>query len=789
MPYNMIPPELRERRQWVIWRSIVTDKGITKPPFQPANPHAYVDVMDPNTWGSFEEALSVMEANPSLVQGIGFVFTEQDEYFGIDLDDERKVKPEFLVQRRELAAQILNRVNTYTEISPSGQGLHFIAKGRLPVAGRRSPQLQVEVYGSGRYFTMTGQVFNGRNVITDQQEFIDQLFQAFVPQGSAEGDVQDVETYRRNDLTDEEIICLATNYHPLFAPRFTGQMGCEPGEWSDTFMAVVGVIDRFTGLVDQVERIIMNSPMVQRSPPSTAGESRAAKAQRNFKHVLGRVRQGNSGLLRFAEHGRQQVENMQRLKAERAAEAAEAIRKADETIASMSKGSASLLNAFPQLTDEHKLLTRPPGVIGEFVAACERACHYPYSKFAIPATLATLSGIVSRGFKLPGGGGINVNFILAAPSNTGKTNTMKAWERFVFEAKNCIENTLSGPSKSRIINSSTSSIQGIFDDFMEMPSTVWFVEECHAQTTDAALRDSFNMLYDCGEHGHYFSPPRSVAGRKAGADPVNNLNVSTFWTTTPSKFDVFGEDALDGFLSRVVVIRHQGPGGHLQPTWEVERVMPAHLLAVLVDRLASAKRLDETYKMSVIEAAKLITTVSTSEIEGLWWEVVQISDRIKNASLTGKLPVTYTAVSRLHLTALRISALLAVFENPYTPSVTVEQFKWAFGYLLQNLATLLSDMDTGEVGVTAAQDFDVVVREMKKLLKTEYKKASGIPKGELHRHLKRRAPFKDAVNPGEQVKRTLAQMMELGMLVEAQDHNGNKGRNPVLVCPTSDPVW
>jgi len=803
MQIDKIPDELKARPQWVVWRSIVDGGKVTKPPYQPHAPQYLANVNRPETWGTFDAAVKAWRDNPSLVAGIGFMFTDADEYFGIDLDDESKVAPEHLPMRREFVNQLLASVNTYAEISPSGKGLHLIGRGRVPAAGRRSPHLQIEVYGAERYFTMTGNVLDGRAEITDQQQFVDWVFAAFAPKQTDL--VGDIDAHRQNDLTDEEVVRLATNYHAQFAPRFNAQADCGPGDWSDTFMMVVGIIERFTGRVEQVERIIMNSPMVLHAPPSSAGETRVAKAQRNFRHVLARVRQGNNGLLRFAEHGRQQYENMCRTREARARATADEIRKqAEEAVSAMSAGSASLLNAFPQLGQEHLVLTRPPGVVGEFVQATERGMFHPFAKFAIPATLAALAGVVARGYKLSSGSGLNLNFILAAPSGSGKTQTMETWKEFMSTASRSIENTLSGPSRIRIIAASTSSIQGIFEDFMALPSAVWMIEECKSQLSamsdpksnvDSQLRDAYNELFDASRHGKPFSPPRSVANRKANIEPIENLSISTYWTTTESKFDVFGADALDGFLSRVVVIRHKGSGGDIVPPWQVVRRLPDELNQILVDRLAAAKRLDETYEMSAIEAGKLITVVSTDGVEQLAWEMMQIAERIKNASHNGTLDPAYTGVSRVPVAAMRLAAILAVMESPYAPSVTREQYCWAFGYLLQNLAALLNDMDKGELGEGATDEMLAIVRGVKALLKDPaHKGAAGIPRNVLREHVKRRKPFSTSsassfAGVGKRVTDALDLMVKEGMLEIVTAPSGTRGRPPELLCPTDDPIW
>lgn len=796
MSFDKIPNELKILRQWVVWRSIVSDGKITKPPFNPKDLTRNADVMDPETWASFEEASNCFRLNPDKVAGIGFVFTEQDDYFGIDIDDEAKVEPQHIQVRQEFVKQILENVVTYTEVSPSGTGLHLIAKGKLPSAGRRSKQVQIELYGSMRYFTVTGNVYADRCEITNQQEFVDTFIPQYERLRGPVGLVQSTGDLRPLDLTDEEVLRRCANHNPNFAPRYNGQVDCGPGRWSETFLMVVGLIDQHTGDVDQVRRLVMNSPMVQDSPPSSAGESRVHKAHRNLMTSLGRVRQNNTAFLSSVEHGRKVFEALENTKRERAMKEAEAIRAAADAINELSKNAAALFTAFPFIEKRYMQITRPQGVAGEFVLATEKASFRPFTKFAIPATLSCLGGILGRGFKLPSGMGINVNFILAAPSNAGKTTVMKAWEKFINDANNQMQNSLVARVRNRVLNSSASSIQSVMEDFQASPSLIWFVEECFSQLetmnngrspTEAQFRDAYNQLYDCGEHGRLFTGPRSMSLKKANIEPINNLCVSTFWTTTASKLDVFAEDALDGFLSRVTVIRHNGVSGAPVRTTEP---LPSHLQTLLVQRLAASNLLDETYTRSATDAARMLTYVSTEGISDLVWDCVLACDQITNAAIENRLPPVYGAISRLPMVAQRIAAILAVMENPFTPSITTEQYKWAFGYLLNNITALFSALDHGEIGSGATDEVLTVIRTVKDVLKKN-KKATGVSKTELHLLVRDRVPFSKMEKRSVRVTETITHMIRENILVEVNEMatTGKAGRPKVMLVPGTDDQW
>lgn len=156
-----IPVELIERDQWVLWKYEQRGEGKkSKIPYQVNGQLA--SSVDPTHWSTF---IDVWQAYRSASwDGIGFVFSESDDYVGFDFDNclvDGKLKP--------WAEKIVNTLNTYTEVSPSGTGVKCIA--RCTVQGMRGRKLrvddgQIEIYTQGRYFTITGDVL-GTGSIND----------------------------------------------------------------------------------------------------------------------------------------------------------------------------------------------------------------------------------------------------------------------------------------------------------------------------------------------------------------------------------------------------------------------------------------------------------------------------------------------------------------------------------------------------------------------------------------------------------------------------------------------
>jgi len=159
-----IPLELRLLKQWVVWRE-------GKVPYQINGQLA--DVTNSSTWNTFDDCLKSL-SNP-LNLGIGFVFTTSDPYSFIDLDNanDPKLSPDQIQAIITTHLKIAHEFNSYSEVSPSGMGLHIIVKGTVQAGRRRS---KVEIYSFNRYATMTGQVHNA-TTINDYQDLLTQLWE------------------------------------------------------------------------------------------------------------------------------------------------------------------------------------------------------------------------------------------------------------------------------------------------------------------------------------------------------------------------------------------------------------------------------------------------------------------------------------------------------------------------------------------------------------------------------------------------------------------------------------
>jgi KaiC/GvpD/RAD55 family RecA-like ATPase len=158
-----IPEALKERDQWIVWREETRSGEPTKVPYSTSGKLAKSN--DPETWTVFQDAVGVYRAGG--YSGIGFVFSAGDPFVGVDLDGCRDPLTHAV---SDWAKEVIDKLDTYAEVSPSGTGIKLFCRGVNPLGGGRKVAIKaagvqgknpaVEVYSEGRYFAVTG--YRGR---------------------------------------------------------------------------------------------------------------------------------------------------------------------------------------------------------------------------------------------------------------------------------------------------------------------------------------------------------------------------------------------------------------------------------------------------------------------------------------------------------------------------------------------------------------------------------------------------------------------------------------------------
>jgi hypothetical protein len=123
---------------------------------------------DPETWRSYIDAFAAWHDNEWSFAGIGRVIRAEEDYVGVDLDE--CIDP-VTAKLSPWAARILERLNSYSEVSPSGNGVKVWVKA--PSITRAHVKPGLEIYPRSRYFTVTGDVVHGSEIaISDEESLI-----------------------------------------------------------------------------------------------------------------------------------------------------------------------------------------------------------------------------------------------------------------------------------------------------------------------------------------------------------------------------------------------------------------------------------------------------------------------------------------------------------------------------------------------------------------------------------------------------------------------------------------
>ncbi len=263
--FAVIPACLRDHPQWVAWRYVERDGRRTKAPVNPLT-GGLGDSTDRRTWGTFQQACDACQRDPALA-GIGFVFTPDDPYCGVDLD--HCIDPDS-GQLRSWAVDILEQFNTYTEISPSGLGVKLFLKANKP--GRRCRKAyhdgEIEMYDRDRFFTVTGQRLADTSAeIELRQEELDRVYRMVFgeePQATSSGLLPD-----GGDpiaLDDDEIIALASQQRrsgSKFQDLWAGDWNAHFNSPSEADSSLVFTLAFYTKDAGQIDRLFRRSGLMR----------------------------------------------------------------------------------------------------------------------------------------------------------------------------------------------------------------------------------------------------------------------------------------------------------------------------------------------------------------------------------------------------------------------------------------------------------------------------------------------------------------------------------------------
>lgn len=269
-PLAKVPRELKDKAHWVVGRA--------KVPFNPRT-GGHAKANDPATWATFDEALAAR----ARYESCAFALTKDTEITGYDLDhcrdkDTGKAEP--------WAAQIIAYINSYTEVSPSGEGIRIFARGTLPPGDRKIGDF--ENYDDKKFLTVTGDHLTGTPTkIEDRQPQIDILHHwIFASRNGSPSRNGATPTRAPVGLPDDDVIyqARAAKNGEKFQKLWSGDWSADYPSQSEADLALMGRLKFWTGnSPDQLDRLYRRSGLQrkkwdERHGERTYGEGVIAKA-------------------------------------------------------------------------------------------------------------------------------------------------------------------------------------------------------------------------------------------------------------------------------------------------------------------------------------------------------------------------------------------------------------------------------------------------------------------------------------------------------------------------------
>ena len=630
-----IPAELRALPQWVCAHA-------NKIPLNPRNGEL-ASVTDPATWATFDEA------RRAGMQHIGFMLTSWDPYTIIDLDN----KPEKPCTEEQWARHqlILNSFDSYTERSASGNGYHIIIRGRIPAGCRRD---NVEVYSDARYMVCTGNVVRP-TAINDHQPLLDQLFAEMTPVATS------VLVQVDGTMTDIEIVEMASNavngdkFNTLCAGDMTGY----PSQ-SEADFALLSIIAFYTQDNAQVRRLFRMSALGKRE--------KAVKNDTYLNFALGKIRAKTPAHVDLSA----------------------LIAQAEASIAPPVDHGPTSEPQSDATTASIEGLSLPPGLIGEIAQYFYQTAIRPVPEIALTGAIAFAAGIAGRSYNVSGTG-LNQYIILLAPTGAGKEGAQQGMDNLIAAVRPTIPMAdqfmgpatfASGQALIKVLNDKPCFVSVLG----EFGLTLQQLSDSKANSAQVMLRKVLLDLY--AKSGWNRSIRSSVySDTEKNTKIIQAPNVSIFGESTPETFfdGLTSSHVAEGLIPRFTVIEYQGP----RP--------PRNRNANCAPSQGLVQRTIDLITVSLTTSNN--NTCCPVHIDQDAIILLDDFDAKADAMINGsKQDVEAQVWNRVHLKALKLSALLAVGCDPHCPVVTRELATWAISFITRDAKLMTGRFQSGDVG-------------------------------------------------------------------------------------------
>lgn len=637
--FESIPAELRQYNQWILWK--YEDKGKEKPDKVPYTIEGKLaSVSDPSTWATFDQCLH----NVGIGDGIGFVLTTRDPFCCIDLDYTQD--PTLI----EVQKHFVNVLDCYSELSPSGKGLHLWCKAALQRGRRRGP---FEIYSQNRFMTMTGRVYENKSIPYCQLK-VEALLSEIGLCANEEKTVVKIDMPETmTDLAVWEMASNASNgvkFQSLWNGDYTTY---HFGDQSRADFALIDILAFYTKNRNQIRRMFRQSGLGKRD-----------KAKRD-----------------------DYVENMIE-------------RSFDNQIPEMNfDGLRKRLKPYSQIIDkpEEKYegsgpLSMPPGLLGEIAHFIYQQSYKPVAEMSIVGALGFMAGLCGRAYNISNTG-LNLYLLLLARTGRGKEEIARGISKLVASMQ-LITPTIqdfggpgdlaSGQALLRVLTThKTGSMLSIFGEFGIRLKAMC---KAGALSSELMLQKVLLDLYNKSGATDRLMPT-AYSDAERNTQIIHSPAFSMIGESTPDWFyDNVDESMISsGLLPRFCIVEYLGQrppsntyGQYVKPEPQmIERI------AILVSVVQGLLQATQRCEVQMDEDGKRLSKALDERAD----DQINSSDGTMTAELW----------NRAHLKTLRVAGLLAVGKNPYAPVVDQECWMWAERFVLDSIESLSRRFREGEI--------------------------------------------------------------------------------------------
>lgn len=259
--------ELKQNRQWINWNYVTTKDGKkTKIPIAYNGIATGTNKKYQHTWATYDK----VKKSLNNYNGIGVIF--DNGLCGIDIDHKNYDDP--------IAQDIINIMDTYTELSPSKNGYHILFtvdvdklptitndNGKIRLDNKyyqKNPHNQIECYIdniTNRYFTFTGDVVLDKPICERTEQLLIFLDKYMV----RDNNISTKKLPKEKSLkTDEEIIAIIrkSNQADKFSRLYdNGDISFYDDDNSSADMGLCCIIAYYTKDYYQIDRIFKSSKL------------------------------------------------------------------------------------------------------------------------------------------------------------------------------------------------------------------------------------------------------------------------------------------------------------------------------------------------------------------------------------------------------------------------------------------------------------------------------------------------------------------------------------------------